>query len=892
MKSIARTLLALLLFASATAVFAGASNSGKVWVCPMPEHAQEFEKPGTCPICGMELVEKEGRFRVAVLIFDNAEDIDFTAPIEVLGQAGALVFTVGPSPDSVTTVFGLHVRPDYDLEHAPEADLIFVPGGGVNKMLKDDRVLSWIRERANGARYVMSVCNGAFILGKAGLLDNMRATTTASLIDALAVAAPKTRVVRERVVDNGKMITTAGLSAGIDGALHVIEREYGRTRAEDVARGIEYRWEPDSHWTRASLADIHLPDITLPGGLEMEEARQPWRHDPVGNVRTASGQYAGKRFSRLRYQTNHCKRLDTPRQYQWKTRLRSGGSRRSDMVNNARRACGRRRNTRNDDDSPRGKATNGNPASESMNKRLTGIPRLIRLSLITIAVALPVTAVAVAADHQAEAIVRAAIKAQGGEEALHSLRNVLFDAVGYRDMVEQSERPEGPYVIEFDRVTELHDLAGNRFRRTLSFQVPPLPETSDTLVLAGGVGMRKAGANTSAASARLVQQMQESLALSPERVLLTALDSPTLHREPDTKLHGIVHHVVSFDFKGAPVRVYLNANTLLPTMVETSGASAHGGYWSYLGDVTMRTWYSSWALERGGVHYPMQWNVERNGLQDRVLVISRLALDGAIDELGFVIPDGVRMQAPTNAQSGDLESLPLGFTKRPAFEIAPGVVFIPGSWNVTLVRQSDGVVVIEAPISSGYSAKVIDEAGRRFPGVPIKAVITTSDSWPHLAGIREYVARDIPVYALDLNRQILERVIGDRRTSKPDTLSHAPRKPLFHFVSTRTTLGDGSNLIELYPSRGATSERQMLAYFPEHRLLYGSDLCQKNSDTEYFTPQTVGELVAAVGREHLAVDRFFMMHVDPTSWQQLVRVLTIAYPTRTHTIKAEMDRRI
>jgi len=207
---------------------------------------------------------KEGRFRVAVLIFENAEDIDFTAPIEVLGQAGALVFTVGPTLDSVTTVFGLHVRPDYDLEHAPQADLIFVPGGGVNKMLKDDRVISWIRQRANGARYVMSVCNGAFILGKAGLLDNMRATTTASLIDALAVAAPKTRVVRERVVDNGKVITTAGLSAGIDGALHVIEREYGRTRAEDVARGIEYRWQPDSHWTRASLADIHLPDITLP----------------------------------------------------------------------------------------------------------------------------------------------------------------------------------------------------------------------------------------------------------------------------------------------------------------------------------------------------------------------------------------------------------------------------------------------------------------------------------------------------------------------------------------------------------------------------------------------------------------------------------------------------
>jgi hypothetical protein len=297
-------------------------------------------------------------------------------------------------------------------------------------------------------------------------------------------------------------------------------------------------------------------------------------------------------------------------------------------------------------------------------------------------------------------------------------------------MVEQSERPEGPYVAEFDRITEFHDLTGSRFRRTLSFQVPPFPETQDTTVFANGVGMRQMGENKSSASSALVQQMQESLALSPERVLLTALEAPNLHLEPNTKLHGIVHRVIAVDCKGAQVKVYLNSNAMLPTATETSGATAHSGYWSYLGDVTMRTWYSSWALQKGGIHYPMQWNIERNGLPDRMLVISKLTFDGAIDESGFAIPEDVRAQASTGARSGDLESLPLGFPSRPAIEIVPGVVFIPGRWNVTLVKQSDGIVVIEAPISSGYSAKVIEEAGRRFPRVPITAVVTTSDSWP------------------------------------------------------------------------------------------------------------------------------------------------------------------
>jgi putative intracellular protease/amidase len=256
-----RAVVTVLLLLLATAAFADAK---KVWVCPMAEHTQEFDKPGQCPICGMQLVEKDSRFRVAVLVFKYAEDIDFTAPIEVLGHTGAEIFTVGATKDPITTVFGLHITPDYDLDHAPAADLILVPGGGVGQSAKNEKVIAWLKDRTTKARYVMSVCNGAFILASAGLLDGLTATTTASRIDELAENFPKVRVVRERYVDNGKIITTAGLSAGIDGALHVIDREFGRPRAEQVARGIEYRWDPASKWTRSRYADMRMPDIKLP----------------------------------------------------------------------------------------------------------------------------------------------------------------------------------------------------------------------------------------------------------------------------------------------------------------------------------------------------------------------------------------------------------------------------------------------------------------------------------------------------------------------------------------------------------------------------------------------------------------------------------------------------
>jgi hypothetical protein len=106
---------------------------------------------------------------------------------------------------------------------------------------------------------VMSVCNGAFILAKAGLLDGLEATTTANLIPMLREAAPKTRVVDDkRFVDNGRIITTAGLSSGIDGSLHVIERLFGKGTAKMAALGMEYNWDPESKFVRAALADKYM----------------------------------------------------------------------------------------------------------------------------------------------------------------------------------------------------------------------------------------------------------------------------------------------------------------------------------------------------------------------------------------------------------------------------------------------------------------------------------------------------------------------------------------------------------------------------------------------------------------------------------------------------------
>jgi putative intracellular protease/amidase len=206
-----------------------------------------------------------GQRTVAILIFPGVQIIDYTGPYEVLGHASVngqpafRIYTVSETTDPITTAMGMSVNPGFAFARAPRADVLVVPGGGVDPYLDNPAYLRWLRESAKDAEVVLSVCNGAFFLAKAGLLDGLEATTFAGMIDGLRRAAPKTKVVTDkRFVDNGKIVTAAGLSSGIDGALHVIEKLYGRGTAQVAAVGMEYDWRPDSGWARASLAERHL----------------------------------------------------------------------------------------------------------------------------------------------------------------------------------------------------------------------------------------------------------------------------------------------------------------------------------------------------------------------------------------------------------------------------------------------------------------------------------------------------------------------------------------------------------------------------------------------------------------------------------------------------------
>ena len=245
----------------------------KTYVCPpcgMDCDKEVFNAPGTCEACGMTLVDKaevDARLKVAILIFNGVQIIDYTGPYEVFGQARFDVFTVAETSAPIRTAMRMTVTPSYTFENCPKPDILVIPGGGgfqpgdgaVGDQMINPVLIKWIQVNASSAKHVLSVCNGAFLAAKAGLLDGLEATTFYGLIDALKSVAPKTKVVSDkRYVDNGKVITTAGLSSGIDGSLYLISKLHGKGTAQAVALNMEYNWDPESKYARAALADKYL----------------------------------------------------------------------------------------------------------------------------------------------------------------------------------------------------------------------------------------------------------------------------------------------------------------------------------------------------------------------------------------------------------------------------------------------------------------------------------------------------------------------------------------------------------------------------------------------------------------------------------------------------------
>jgi transcriptional regulator GlxA family with amidase domain len=191
--------------------------------------------------------------RIGIYLFEGAEELDWAGPWEVLAawaqlwpDDGVEVFTLAGTSDPITCAKGLRVIPDRALEEAGKLDVVLVPGGqGTRPLVTDEPTHQWLRSLAGNGTLVTSVCTGSLVLAGAGLLRDRPATTWWGALDRLAEIDPTIDVrPDDRFVDSGEIVTSAGVSAGIDMALHLVARLHSEDRAREVRRYIQYDPEP------------------------------------------------------------------------------------------------------------------------------------------------------------------------------------------------------------------------------------------------------------------------------------------------------------------------------------------------------------------------------------------------------------------------------------------------------------------------------------------------------------------------------------------------------------------------------------------------------------------------------------------------------------------------
>jgi transcriptional regulator GlxA family with amidase domain len=198
---------------------------------------------------------------LGVLLFPDFELLDVFGPLEVFGNARVrahfAVSTVAEAAGPVASGQGVRAFADYGLEDCPPLDLLLVPGGfGTRREVENARLLDWLGRRAAAAELTMSVCTGAALLARAGVLDGRRATTNKRVFQWVAAQGPRVDWVPvARWVDDGTVITSAGVSAGIDMALHVVGRLTDAATADQLAAVLEYDRHRDAAWD--PFAKIH-----------------------------------------------------------------------------------------------------------------------------------------------------------------------------------------------------------------------------------------------------------------------------------------------------------------------------------------------------------------------------------------------------------------------------------------------------------------------------------------------------------------------------------------------------------------------------------------------------------------------------------------------------------
>lgn len=447
-----------------------------------------------------------------------------------------------------------------------------------------------------------------------------------------------------------------------------------------------------------------------------------------------------------------------------------------------------------------------------------------------------------------DAVIEGALQALGSRPALETISAIELHGVRQEYLAALAQDPETPPVFTAT-FTEQRDVRGGRALRELEGR---LPMRSQPIAFAQYLD-----------DGLTPGEALEEIRLSPERLALAAASAAGRHLLPDSITEaGRRLHVIAW---GDPeLQLLVDAETSLPAGWTGVRSYTDDPNWAVWGDVPTRVAWSNWSADSTGLRYPFTINVWHD--RRRIRTISYTDIDWRADFPADSFADvSVRRQRFISQLDTSLGNGSPDIT-----EHAGGILQIGGIYDVTLVRQGDGVVVIEAPHSSGYSRSILDEVERRWPGTPVKGVVAASLVWPHLAGVRTYAARGIPIYASPRVARTIRGMTAAPHRLAPDELSERPTAADVREVADSVRIGN--LVVHRAPQSGGEHGRAtLIVTFDDVPLAYLGDLYVPERFEPNFWRESLAEGLAALDAIASRADTILSLHNEPAARDSLRR---------------------
>ncbi len=513
-----------------------------------------------------------------------------------------------------------------------------------------------------------------------------------------------------------------------------------------------------------------------------------------------------------------------------------------------------------------------------MNRRI-GLPLLILLAALLLFHPSPVSA------QPARVYIDSALVALGGRDALLGLKSQRIVSHGENFEPEQAVRPGGePRKASTFTCTLIRDLTSGKVRYEWQRETfSPFAATwrySEILSGDQGAILGTDGARSPtkrAASAARIAARRKELSRAPASVLLNALArSSSLLRLVDQMIYGHAHYVVSYDDGGQFVIIAIDAQSRLISKVEFLEDDPLDG------DIQNELFLSDWR-QVGALKLPFELTYRVNGQVVMTEHIDSIENDVDLGAVDFTVPEDLAQTDTGDGRRGEQSSQwllrrialasPLDDeqTRVELTEVAKGVFHVTGGTHHSLaIEMADHLIVVDAPLYEERSQAVLAALGKKFPGKPVRFVVSTHFHNDHSGGLRAYVAVGATVVTGKVNEEFYKQVFSAPHTRVPDSLQQNPKPAVIETVETeKKVLTDGTRVVEIYPLTNSHAAGMLVAYLPREKLLFVTDLFSPGAPRQ--VAAWCGELLAALERADLKVERIVGGHGNKISTLAEVR---------------------